>query len=221
VCGSWGSALALAYAETHPGSVSELVLRGIFTLRRSELLWYYQEGASRIFPDEWERFLGTIPEDEREDLVAAYYRRLTSDDERIRLTAARAWSTWEGSTSTLLPSQGLLERTAEAKFAEAFARIECHYFQNGGFFDRDGLLLERVDRIRHLPGIIVQGRYDVVCPVRSAWDLHRAWPEADLRIVPDAGHSAMEPGIMRELIGATERFGPDPGRSADPGPDRL
>jgi proline iminopeptidase len=203
--GSWGSTLALAYAEAHPQRVTELVLRGIFLLRASEIRWFYQEGASAIYPDVWETFLAPIPESERGDLVHAYHRRLTSPDPAVRLEAARAWSVWEGSTSGLLPDAERIQKSGEDEFAEAFARIECHYFVNGGFL-RDGQLLEEVGKIRHIPGVIVQGRYDVVCPAMSAWDLHRAWPEAELVLVPDAGHSAREPGIAAALRQATDRF---------------
>jgi proline iminopeptidase len=203
--GSWGSTLALAYAEAHPERVTELVLRGIFLLRTSEIRWFYQEGASALYPDVWETFLAPIPEAERGDLVHAYHRRLTSPDEAVRLQAARAWSVWEGSTSGLLPDAERIQLSGKDAFAEAFARIECHYFVNGGFL-REGQLLEEVGKIRHIPGVIVQGRYDVVCPATSAWDLHRAWPEADLVIVPDAGHSAREPGIAAALRHATDRF---------------
>ena len=204
--GSWGSTLSLAYAETHPDRVRELVLRGIFLCRPREIKWFYQEGASWIFPDVWEEFLKVIPEDERGDMVNAYYRRLTSDDKTVRIEAARAWSVWEASTSRLFFDYESIERFADAEFALAFARIECHYFMNNCFFDTDNYLIENVGRIRHLPGVIVQGRYDVVCPVRSAWDLHRAWPEADLHITPDAGHSIMEPGNASALVEATDRF---------------
>ena len=204
--GSWGSTLALTYAETHPDRVRGLVLRGIFLLRRREVEWFYQEGASWIYPDAWEHFLAPIPESERHDLISAYHRRLTSKDAKERLQAARAWSIWEGSTSKLLASGDLVNRFGESRFAEAFARIECHYFVNRGFFDSDNQLIENVGRIRHIPAVIVQGRYDVVCPLRSAWDLHRAWPEADLRVVPDAGHAASETGILHQLIEATDRF---------------
>ncbi len=204
--GSWGSTLSLAYAETHPGRVTELVLRGIFLLRRSELEWFYQSGASALYPDAWEAYEAAIPEVERGDMISAYYRRLTSDDKAVRTAAARAWSVWEGSTSFLLPNESYVSHTGAEEFAVAFARIECHYFVNGGFLEHDDQLLRNVDRIRHIPGVIVQGRHDVVCPLRSAWDLHRAWPEADLRIVPDAGHSAFEPGNTHELVEATDRF---------------
>ena len=204
--GSWGSTLALAYAETHPARVTELVLRGIFMLRRWELEWFYQSGCDALYPDAWESYLAAIPPAEHGDLMSAYHRRLTSDDPAVRLAAAKAWSVWEGSTSFLLRDEAHVGGTAEDAFALAFARIECHYFVNAGFFAQDGQLLRDVGRIRHIPAVIVQGRYDVVCPMRSAWDLHRAWPEADLRIVADAGHSALEPGILHELIEATDRF---------------
>ncbi len=204
--GSWGSTLALAYAEKHPTSVSELVLRGIFLLRQQEIDWFYQRGASAIFPDAWEHYLAPIPENERSDLLHAYHRRLTSSDEAERRAAALAWSLWEGSTSKLFPDAGLQERFSQAEFAHAFARIECHYFVHRGFLERDDQLLRDVDRIRHIPAVIVQGRYDVVCPIESAWALHRAWPEAQFVIVPDAGHSAHEPGNQRALVAATDAF---------------
>ncbi|MCA9708006.1 MAG: prolyl aminopeptidase [Myxococcales bacterium] len=204
--GSWGSTLALAYAQKHPDRVTELVLRGIFMLRPKELHWFYQEGASAIFPDTWERYLEVIPQAERGDLIKAYYARLTSDDPQVRLAAARAWSIWEASTSFLVQSHDYMTHAGEDEFALAFARIECHYFVNGGFFEVEDQLLRDVDRIRHIPAVIAQGRYDVVCPMMSAWDLHRAWPEAQLQIVPDAGHSAYEPGIVDVLIEATDRF---------------
>ncbi len=205
--GSWGSTLALAYAQTHPDKVTELVLRGIFMLRRWELEWFYQKGCDALYPDAWEAYLNAIPEVERGDLMSAYHRRLTSTDAKTRVDAARAWSVWEGATSYLWQDKSHIESSAEDEFALAFARIECHYFVNGGFFEHDDQLLRNVDRIRNIPTVIVQGRYDVVCPLRSAWDLHRAWPEADLRIVQDAGHSAFEPGNMHELLEATDRFG--------------
>ena len=204
--GSWGSTLGLSYAQKHPERVTELVLRGIFMLRRKELLWFYQEGASWIFPDAWEHYLAAIPEVEHGDLMSAYYRRLTSADEDVRKAAARAWSIWEGSTSFLLPDPNHIAHTGEDDFAVAFARIECHYFVNGGFFEVDGQILGDVDKIRHIPGVIVQGRYDVVCPMRSAWDLHRAWPEAELKVIGNAGHSANEVGNTHELVVATDKF---------------
>jgi proline iminopeptidase len=205
--GSWGSTLSLAYAQEHPDRVTELVLRGIFLLRRREIEWYYQEGASRIFPEAWQRFLAPIPEDEREDMVGAYYRRLTTGDRPVRIESARAWSMWEGSTSRLVPDPELIERTGEASFAEAFARIECHYFINGGFFATDDQLLQNVDRIQHVPGVIVQGRYDVVCPAESAYELHRAWPRSTLQIAQQSGHSALEPETTSLLVDATTEMG--------------
>jgi proline iminopeptidase len=204
--GSWGSTLALAYAQTYPDCCKGLVLRGIFLLRRSELLWFYQEGASHLFPDAWEKYLEVIPKAERADLMKAYYKRLTSRDRKVRLHAARAWSIWEASTSRLVPDDAQIRKSGNARFAEAFARIECHYFVNRAFMKSQDQLLENVDRIRSIPAVIVQGRYDVVCPMRSAWDLHRAWPEAKLIIVPDAGHSMTEPGIRSALIEETGRM---------------
>jgi proline iminopeptidase len=204
--GSWGSTLALAYAQKHPRRVSELVLRGIFMLRDAEIRWFYQEGASAIFPDRWEDYLAAIPRAERSDMVAAYYRRLTSPRRDTRLRAARAWSVWEAATSFLRPNDANVAKWAEDEFAVAVARIECHYFVNKGFMKRPDQLLRGVQRIRKIPAVIVQGRYDVVCPMQTAWELHRAWPEADFRLVPEAGHSALEPGITHELIEATDRF---------------
>ncbi|MEO0326387.1 MAG: prolyl aminopeptidase [Myxococcota bacterium] len=203
--GSWGSTLALAYAEAHPQRVTELILRGIFLVRAEEVRWYYQEGASRIFPDAWEGFVAPIPVGERGDLVRAYHARLTSDDEAVRLRAAKAWSVWEGSTSRLRVDRALVEKSADPRFAEAFARIECHYFIHGGFLE-DGQLLRDAGRLAGIPGVIVQGRYDVVCPPKSAWELAKAWPDAVLEMVPDAGHSALEPGTAEALVAATNRF---------------
>ncbi|HVY81310.1 MAG TPA: prolyl aminopeptidase, partial [Steroidobacteraceae bacterium] len=188
--GSWGSTLALAYAETHPERVTEIVLRGIFLLRRSELEWFYQnpQGAGSLFPDLWEEYIAVIPEEERGDVMAAYYKRLTSSDPAEVRRAATAWSVWEGATSYLrLNPEYVTKFREDGAYAAAFARIECHYFVNRGFLRSDNQLIEDVGKIRHIPAVIVQGRYDVVCPARSAWDLHKAWPEADLRIVPDAG----------------------------------
>jgi proline iminopeptidase len=204
--GSWGSTLALAYAETHPERVTALILRGIFLLRRSELLWFYQQGASWIFPDAFEAYEEQIPPAERADMIAAYYKRLTHPDRQVRVAAARAWSVWEASTLSLIEDAERIRQFANEAYALTFARIECHYFINRGFFARDGELLERAERIARIPGVIVHGRYDVCTPVRNAWDLKRAWPIADLRIVPDAGHALVEPGIVHELIGATRRF---------------
>ena len=207
--GSWGSTLSLAYSQAHPDRCLGLILRGIFLLRRKEILWFYQDGASHLFPDAWEDYLDPIPLEERTDLLSAFYRRLTSENAQTRQLAARAWSVWEGTTSRLIPSLELRGRFAEAEFAEAFARIECHYFINRGFFEPDDQLLQNCDRIRHLPTVIVQGRYDVVCPMTSAWDLHKALPDAELLVIPDAGHSMMEPGIRSALIEASDRFALD------------
>jgi proline iminopeptidase len=204
--GSWGSTLALSYAIKHPAQVSELVLRGIFMLRRKELLWFYQEGCSRLFPDVWQEFLKPIPLVERVDLISAYHRRLTSQDEAVRLAAARAWSIWEGSTSKLVPDSNFIEHFSDARFAAAFARIECHYFVHGGFFPSENWIIENVEAIRHIRGTIVQGRYDVVCPPESAFELAQAWPEADLQIVCSAGHNAQEPGIRSALVAATDAY---------------
>jgi proline iminopeptidase len=206
--GSWGSTLSLAYAQQHAARVSELVLRGIFLARRSELDWFYQnpDGAGAIFPDEWDAYAAVIPRSERRNFVQAYYRRLTGRNRKVALRAARAWSIWEGATSHLRTDREELAQSGQGRFATALARIECHYFVNRCFFRRDGQLLDDVGRIRRIPAIIVQGRYDVICPMRSAWDLHRAWPQADFRVVADAGHSAFEPGTARELVRATDQF---------------
>lgn len=204
--GSWGSTLSITYAETHPDRCLALVLRGIFLCRPWEIRWFYQQGADAIFPDLFENYISIIPEAERDNVVAAYYRRLTSEDEDVRLAAARAWSVWEGSTLKLLPDPDVIEHFGDAHTALSLARIECHYFINNAFFETENWLIENVGRIRHIPALIVQGRYDVVCPVRSAWDLHKAWPEAEFVIVPDAGHAIAEPGIVSALVEATERF---------------
>lgn len=204
--GSWGSTLALAYAQTYPQHCAGLILRGIFMLRPKEIRWFYQEGASYIFPDAWEHYLAPIPTEERHDLVAAYYKRLTSPDAQVRQQAARAWAVWEASTSYLIQNQQTIERFSNDTFADAFARIECHYFVNGGFFKPTDQLLKNIIAIRQIPAVIVQGRYDVVCPMASAWELHRAWPEAELVIVDNAGHSATEPGILSALVEATDKF---------------
>lgn len=204
--GSWGSTLALAYAEAHPKVVTELVLRGIFMLRRWELGWFYQEGCSRIFPDAWDNYLAAIPSVEHHDLIAAYHRRLTSDDEATRLAAARAWSVWEGSTSLLRQDPDFIDSHEDAKFALAFARIECHYFVNNGFFEVEDQLLRDAYRIKDIPGVIVHGRYDVVCPIANAWDLHKAWPKAKLEISPVSGHSAFEAENADALVRATDAF---------------
>ncbi|MDW8282516.1 MAG: prolyl aminopeptidase [Myxococcales bacterium] len=204
--GSWGSTLSLAYAESHPERVTEMVLRGIFLLRRQEIEWFYQRGASMLFPDAWEEYIRPIPEEERGDLVRAYYRRLTGPDEAMRREAALCWSRWEGRTSRLLEDPQLVARVCGEAMSMALARIECHYFVHRGFLERETQLLDDLPRIHHIPATIVQGRYDVICPMESAWLLHSRWPGSVLRIVPDAGHSAMEPGIIHELVSATDRF---------------
>lgn len=203
--GSWGSSLALAYAETHPERVSELILRGIFTLRRWELLWYYQHGASLLFPDKWERFVAPIPPQERDDMIGAYRRRLTSSDPEVRQAAALAWSKWEGETITLLPDPTVSNAFYGDEFALAFARIENHYFVNAGWLE-EGQLIRNADRLRDIPGVIVQGRYDIACPPQTAWDLHTAWPEAEMIMVEGEGHALSQPGILHHLIEATDRF---------------
>ncbi|MCX4098642.1 prolyl aminopeptidase [Nocardia sp. alder85J] len=204
--GSWGSTLALAYAETHPERVTELVLRGVFLLRRKEIDWYYNGSAGYIYPDEWEKFLAPVPESERRgDLVSAYHRLLNDADPQVATAAAVAWSSWEGATSSLLPQPDRVTESADPRFALAFAKIENHYFVHGAFFDEDALLRD-VGKIAHIPGVIVQGRYDVVCPAVSAWDLHRAWPNSQLHLVTDAGHAAAEPGITHHLVEATDKF---------------
>ena len=204
--GSWGSTLALAYAQRHPVRVTELVLRGIFMLRRWELEWFYQEGASNLFPEAWEHYVSAIPEVERADLIGAFHRRLTSDDEATRLAAARAWSVWEGATSFLHVDEDFVSGHEDARFALAFARIENHYFVNGGFFEAEDQLLRDAHRIADIPGVIVHGRYDVVCPVRNAWELHKAWPKATLTITPASGHSAFEAENVDALVRATDAF---------------
>jgi proline iminopeptidase len=204
--GSWGSTLALAYAQTHPDRVRALILRGIFMLRRAELEWFYQEGCSWLFPEAFAEYARVIPEDERADMIAAYYKRLTGNDPAVQVEAARAWSAWEGRTLSLLPDFDRERQFSEDYYALAFARIEAHYFVNRGFFDADDQLLRNVDRLKDIPGVIVHGRYDVVTPVKNAFDLAAAWPEAKLRVVPDSGHAMTEPGIVHELIAATRIF---------------
>ena len=203
--GSWGSTLALAYAQTHPQRTSALILRGIFAMRQEEVDWFYQYGASSLFPDAWEAFLAPIPDAERSDLVEAYRKRLTGDDPTEQLAAAKAWSGWEGSTVRLLPDERLVAAVTADRFAVAIARIENHYMVHRGWLE-EGQLIRNADRLRAIPGVIVQGRYDACTPPRTAWDLHRAWPEAELHIVPDAGHSYNEPGILDRLVRATDRF---------------
>ena len=207
--GSWGSTLSLAYAQSHPDRVSELILRGIFMLRRAELEWFYQEGCSWIYPDAFEDYLAPIPPAERGDMISAYYERLTHADRAVQLEAARAWSVWEGSTLSLLHDENRVRNFADPDYALAFARIECHYFINRGFFDRDDQLLANAGEMAGIPGVIVHGRYDIVTPLKSAWELAKAWPDGDLRIVPDSGHAMTEPGIIHELVSATRRFSPE------------
>jgi proline iminopeptidase len=204
--GSWGSTLGLAYAEAHPQVVTGLILRGIFLCRPEEIDWFYQEGCDLIFPDLWEEFVSVIPPEERHEMIAAYYRRLTSPDPAISVPAARAWSMWEGSTVHLLPNKETLDEFEEEHMAVSLARIECHYFINNCWFTEEDQLVRNAHKLRHIPAVIVHGRYDVVCPVKNAWDLHKAWPEADLKIIPDAGHAADEPGNLNALIEATEKF---------------
>jgi proline iminopeptidase len=203
--GSWGSTLSLVYAETHPDRVLGLILRGIFLCRPHEIKWFYQEGASHIFPDYWEEYLQPIPQAERADMVAAYYQRLTSDNELERMAAAKAWSKWEGRTSTLHPSKTVVDHFSEPHNALSLARIECHYFTHHSFLEPNQILRD-ANRLAEIPGIIVQGRYDVVCPMQSAWDLYNAWSQAELQVIPDAGHSALETGIIDALVRATDSF---------------
>jgi proline iminopeptidase len=206
--GSWGSTLALAYAQVHPTRVTELVLRGIFLLRRKEIDWYYNGAAGNVFPELWEQFLAPVPEVDRDgDLVEAYHRLLHSPDLDVATAAAVAWSTWEGATSSLLPRPDRVAETGEPRFARAFAVIENHYFVNHGFL-AEGQLLAEIAAMQHIPGVIVQGRYDIVCPATSAYELHRAWPNSELNIVDDAGHAANEPGIVSRLVEATDKFRP-------------
>lgn len=203
--GSWGSTLALAYAETHPERVLALVVRGIFLCRDEEIRWFYQEGASWAFPDFWEDYLAPIPSEEWGDLVAAYHKRLTGANEVARMAAAKAWSVWEGRTATLLANPEIRAHFSEPHLALSLARIECHYFVNHAYL-RPNQLIEDAGRLAQIPGVIVQGRYDLICPLRSAWELHQAWPTAELQVIPDAGHSAFEPGIRSALVEATDRF---------------
>lgn len=203
--GSWGSTLSLVYAETHPERVTGLILRGIFLCRPHEIQWFYQQGASRLFPEYWQEYLAPIPEAERDDMVSAYYRRLAGDNEMQRMAAAKAWSLWEGRTSTLRASEAVVEHFGNPYTALSLARIECHYFSHDSFLEPEQILRD-ADRLKGIPGVIVHGRYDVVCPIESAWQLHQRWPRAELKIVPDAGHSASEPGTVDALIQATIDF---------------
>ena len=203
--GSWGSTLSLIYAQNHPSRARSLVLRGIFMCRKSELHWFYQDGASHVFPDAFEPYSTHIPESERNDLIAAYYRRLTSEDVSIRRAAAKEWTRWEMATSRMFPDPDYLEKAEDLDFAVAFARIECHYFINGIFVE-DGHILNNCDKIVNIPTTIIQGRYDMVCPTKSAWELHKALQNSNLVIVPDAGHSMGETSIARELVRATDEI---------------
>ncbi|MDH5570162.1 MAG: prolyl aminopeptidase [Gammaproteobacteria bacterium] len=204
--GSWGSTLALAYAESHPQQVSGLILRGVFLARHADIQWFYQQGTSRMFPDYWQDFIAPVAEADRGDMVRAYYRLLTSDDETVRLRAARAWSTWEGLTATLVPNPQVVAHFSDPESALSIARIECHYFINNSFFD-ENQLINNVDKIRHIPAYIVQGRYDVICPMEQAWALHQAWPEAAFHVMPASGHSVKEDEITRALIKITDQIG--------------
>ncbi|MBN8951031.1 MULTISPECIES: prolyl aminopeptidase [unclassified Rhizobium] len=203
--GSWGSTLALAYSETHPHRVSELVVRGIYTLTRAELDWYYQFGVSEMFPDKWERFVAPIPPEERHEMMAAYHRLLTHPEKAARLEAAKAWSIWEGETITLLPEPSVSTQFEDAEFAHAFARIENHFFVNAGWLE-EGQLLRDAHKLKDIPGVIVHGRYDMPCPARYAWELHKAWPKAEFHLIEGAGHASSEPGILDQLVRATDKF---------------
>ncbi|WP_018857397.1 prolyl aminopeptidase [Rhizobium sp. 42MFCr.1] len=203
--GSWGSTLALAYAETHPERVSELVVRGIYTLTKAELDWYYQFGVSEMFPDKWERFIAPIPPEERHEMMLAYNRRLTGADRSVALEAAQAWSIWEGETITLLPEKSTSGKFEDADFAYAFSRIENHFFVNAGWMD-EGQLLRDAYKLKDIPGVIVHGRYDMPCPAKYAWLLHKAWPQAEFHLIEGAGHAYSEPGILDQLIRATDKF---------------
>ncbi|MDC0873489.1 prolyl aminopeptidase [Gammaproteobacteria bacterium] len=205
--GSWGSTLSLAYAQAHPKSVSELVLRGIFLLRKEELHWFYQDGASRIFPEAWSGFLDIIDENKRNNLMSSYHEIFKSDDKEKRLKAAIAWSKWEAATSSLAYKPSLVEEFSNPEFALAFALIENHYFVNKGWFKTENQIIENIDIIRSIPAVIVQGRYDVVCPMKTAWELSEAWPEAELIVAPASGHTAFEKEITHALISATDKFG--------------
>ncbi len=204
--GSWGSTLALAYAQTYPDYVTEMVLRGIFLIRKEECDWFHNGGCARFHPELWEQFIAPIPEAERGNMLEAYHKRLFGDDSHVRLNCARAWSRWEGATVTMVPSPQRAHAFARDDYALAFARIEAHYFINGGFMEEDGQLLRDVHKISHIPGIIVQGRYDVVTPPISAWQLHKAWPKSKLVVAPDAGHAVSEPSITTALLDATDHY---------------
>ena len=203
--GSWGSTLSLVYAETYPEQVLGLILRGIFLCRAQEIDWFYQHGASRIFPDYWEEFIRPIPASERKNMLSAYYQRLTGDDEIARLTAAKAWSVWEGRTATLKPSKSVIDHFSDTHTALSLARIEAHYFMNNAFLE-DNQILRDVDKLKDIPGTIIQGRYDIICPMESAWELHQSWPMSELSVISDAGHAASEPATVDALIKATRKM---------------
>lgn len=203
--GSWGSTLALAYAQSHPERVIGMVLRGIFLCRDEEISWFYQSGASKVYPDYWEDYIAPIPQQERDDLLLAYHNRLTGDNELMRMAAAKAWSVWEGRTASLQPNRAVVDFFSQPHTALSLARIECHYFVNHAFL-RPNQLLEDAGKLAGIPGVIVQGRYDLICPMESAWQLHQAWEGSELMVIPDAGHSAAEPGIRQALIETTDRF---------------
>ncbi len=207
--GSWGSTLALAYSEACPYQILGLILRGIFLCRRREIEWFYQEGANRIFPDYWQDYISVIPEIERDDILHAYYQRLTGKDELARMAAAKAWALWEARTASLLPAKELIDHFSDPHVALSLARIENHYFVNDSFLEPNQLL-GNADKLSDIPGIIIQGRYDLICPMESAWELHQAWPMSKLQIIDDAGHSAFEPGICRALVQATDYFAEQP-----------
>lgn len=204
--GSWGSTLSLAYASVHPERVKALILRGIFLCRKEELFWFFQHGAHHIFPDEWEKFIAPIPLAERKNMIEAYYKRLTSPDAKVRIAAAKTWSGWEAAALRLRFDPKLFGYFTDDTHADAIARLECHYFIHKGFFKTDNWLIEQANKIRKIPGVIIHGRYDIICPLSNAWDLHKAWPEAKLEIIPDAGHAAGEPGITDALVRATDAF---------------
>lgn len=201
--GSWGSTLALVYAETHPDAVKGLILRGIFLARDEDIQWFYQQGASQLFPDYWQQFTAPIPEAARSNMVDAYYQQLTGDDELQKIRAAKAWSVWEGMTATLQTDQSVINSFSDSHAALSIARIECHYFKHHSWLEPNQILND-IEKIRHIPGYIVHGRYDVICPVSQAWELSQAWPEANLEIIPDAGHAVVEKGITQALLQATQ-----------------
>jgi len=203
--GSWGSTLSLVYAETHVDRVMGLIVRGIFLCRKKEINWFYQKGADRIFPDYWQDFIAPIPEAERDNLLKAYYQILTGKNEIAQMHAAKAWSIWEGRTATLKHNKNVVEHFGHAHTALSLARIESHYFMHDSFLE-ENQIINNADKLQNIPGVIVQGRYDLICPLESAWELHQAWPKAELKIIADAGHSATEPGTVDALINATDEM---------------